>query len=133
MKEAHQHALFLSASSLLGSRPGSVAVRVSGCVGAAWVWCNRHPGHPASLALRIPVTAADPAASARSTARVVAQRFGLRVFVRVAPGGAYWLKCSGSSTDQRAAAQWWARVVRGHSASVHRAAVQSASVRRVAA
>jgi hypothetical protein len=113
----------LSASAVLGSRPGSVAVRVSGCPGCAWLWrpAYRPGGSIASgraLACRIPGTAADPAASARTSAATLARRFGLRVSVRVAPGGTYWLKCSGDQGAQLAAARWWAGVLRGHAATV---------------
>ena len=106
----------LFSASILGSRAGSVAVRVSGCSGAAWVWCNRHRQHPAALALRVPITA--PASAASSSARTVAARFGLRVTVRRAPCGAVWLKCQGSHAQQVAAAAWWSRVLRGHAAAV---------------
>lgn len=101
-----------SASAVLGSRPGSVAVRVSGCTGAAWVWCNRSRQYPATLALRIPAASAAPAAAAATAARMVAQRYGLRVSVRRAPCGAVWLKCSGPRPAQLAAAHWWAGIVR---------------------
>lgn len=118
-------ARLLSASAVLGSRPGSVAVRVSGCPGCAWLWrpAYRPGGSVASgvtLACRIPATAADPAASARSTARALSGQFGLRVSVRVAPSGVYWLKCSGDRTGLLAAARWWAGVVHGHASAVAR-------------
>lgn len=101
-----------SASAVLGSRPGSVAVRVSGCPGAAWVWCNRHRTAAPALALRIPAASAAPSTTAATAARMVAQRFGLRVSVRRAPCGVLWLKCSGPRAQQVAAAQWWAGIVR---------------------
>lgn len=122
MSDTHP-ARLLSASAVMGSRPGSVAVRVSGCPGCAWLWrpAYRPGGTVASgvtLACRIPRTAADPAASARTSARALSRRFGLQVSVRLAPCGAYWLKCSGERASLRAAAQWWAYVMRGHAAAV---------------
>lgn len=120
-------ARLLSASAVLGSRPGSVAVRVSGCPGAAWVWCNRSRQYPAALALRIPATAEQPASSAATTARTVSARFGLRVSVRRAPCGAYWLKCLGPRPAQLAAAQWWAGVLVGHARAVASARARAAA------
>lgn len=106
-----QPARLFSASAVLGSRPGSVAVRVSGCPGAAWVWCNRHRTAAPSLALRVPVSTPNPATVAACSGRTLAARFGLRVSVRRAPCGAYWFKCSGDHAAQLAAAQWWAGVL----------------------
>lgn len=104
-------ARLFSASAVLGSRAGSVAVRVSGCPGAAWVWCNRHRDHAAALALRIPRSTPDPLNVAYSSSRTLAARFGLRVSVRRAPCGAYWFKCSGPRSAQLAAAQWWTGIL----------------------
>ena len=101
----------LFSASVLGSRPGSVAVRVAGCPGAAWVWCNRHRSAAPSLALRIPLSTPNPAQVAASSGRTLAARFGLRVSVRRAPCGAYWFKCSGPRAQQVAAAQWWAGIL----------------------
>ena len=106
----------LFSASVLGSRPGSVAVRVSGCPGAAWVWCNRHRTAPASLALRIPASTPNPATVAQCSARTVAARFGLRVSVRRAPCGAYWFKCQGTRAAQLAAAAWWSGVLAQYTA-----------------
>ena len=111
----------LFSASVLGSRPGSVAVRVSGCPGAAWVWCNRHRTAPASLALRVPRNTPNPLGVAQCSARTLSQRFGLRVSVRRAPCGAYWFECSGPRAAQLAAARWWSGIL----AQVARAQVQA--------
>lgn len=118
MQKTPHPARLLSAASVLGSRPGSVAVRVSGCPGAAWVWNMAHPSAARTLALRIPATAPDPAAVAQASAATVARHYGLRVSVRRAPCGAYWLKCSGHPASQHAAAAYWAGVLSMHARSV---------------
>ncbi len=47
-------ARFFSAVQVLGSRPGSVGLAVSGCRGAAWVFSRRAPRAAWSLALAVP-------------------------------------------------------------------------------
>lgn len=63
-----------SASSVIGTRPGTVGVRVSGCPGTAWVWRPAYrPGGSIragrSLALWVPASASSPAACAVAVAR----------------------------------------------------------------
>lgn len=84
---------FFSAASVLGSRPGSVGVRVSGCPGAAWVWRPAYrPGGSVragrSLALAVPRGLSAAAVGAQLLATFPGHSFrvrahGGRVFLRV--------------------------------------------------
>jgi hypothetical protein len=91
--------------SVIGSRPGSVAVRVTGCPGAAWVWRPAHrPGGSIragrTLALAVPVVACP-----HTCARAVARMFpGLAVSVR-AVGSRFILRVRGGRLF--ACACWW--------------------------
>ena len=105
-----------SASRVLGSRAGSVAVRVSGCPGAAWVWRPAYrPGGSVRagmvLALRVPASAAAPRGCAAAVARWCGP--SRRVALRRAPGGGYWLRVSGPSLG--AVAAWWSSALALHS------------------
>ena len=79
------------------------------------------PAAARTLALRVPVTATSPYATACAAASTVARLYGLRVTVRRAPCGAWWLKCSGTQHDQAAAAHYWAGVLRAHGRTLVRA------------
>ena len=94
--------LLFSASSVLGSRPGSVGVGVRGCPGCAWVWRG---AAPLSLAIALPagVSAGSVAAAAGAVARrpfvrsVSVRRHRGRVFLRV----------RGCRSGLLAVAVWW--------------------------
>ena len=97
--------MFFSASSVLGSRPGSVGVGVAGCPGAAWVWSVRVWSAPVSLALALPVGVSSGAVAAAAGA--VARRPGVvSVGVRRV-GGRVFLRVRGSAAALRSVATWW--------------------------
>lgn len=99
---------FFSASSVLGSRAGSVGVGVAGCPGAAWVWVPSYRPlgsvrSGVSLALAVPQGVAFAplaAALARSfpALRVSVRFWRGRVFLRVRGSGLF------------AVAVWWSGV-----------------------
>ena len=96
---------FFSASSVLGSRPGSVGVGVAGCPGCAWVWSVRVWSAPVSLAVALPVGVS--AGSASSVAALVACSVGVRsVSVRWFRGRCF-LRVRGSSLALRSVAAVW--------------------------
>ena len=95
--------MFFSASSVLGSRSGSVGSPVAGCRGCAWVWSVRSRSAAPSLALALPV---GSAALASSFAAACAARFGVAVSVRRF-GGRVFLRVRGSRSVLRAVAAWW--------------------------
>lgn len=93
-----------SAVQILGSRAGSVAVGVSGCVGCAWVWRR---GFAPSLALAIPAHG-----SAGLCSRSVALSFsGVSVSVRVV-GGRSFVRVRGARATLAAVAAWWSSCLR---------------------
>ncbi len=94
-----------SASSVLGSRLGSVGVGVSGCVGCAWVWNQRVRFAAPSLALALPVGVSQ--FSAFCAAGEIAQEFGVPVAVR-SFGGRFFLRVRGARSVLLAVARWWA-------------------------
>jgi len=95
---------FFSASSVLGSRAGSVGVGVSSCPGAAWVFNRRVPSAPATLALVFPSPApVVPAISSLAFPRLFP---GVSVSVRFYRGRAIY-RVRGSASSLRAVAAWW--------------------------
>lgn len=95
---------FFSASQVLGSRPGSVGIGVSGCSGAAWVFSRRAPRAAWSLVLALPLSWGGVVpASLSHLPRVfpgvsyALRRHHGRVFVRV----------RGPAVLLRAVAVWW--------------------------
>ena len=96
-----------SASSVLGSRVGSIGVGVASCFGCAWVWNQRARFAAPSLALALPV--GSPQLSAFSAAGEIAQEFGVSVSVRVWRGR-FFLRVRGSRSVLLAVARWWAGV-----------------------
>ena len=96
-----------SASSVLGSRLGSVGVGVSGCIGCAWVWNQRARFSAPSLALSLPVGALH--VSAVSAAVEIGETFGVPVSVR-SFGGRFFLRVRGARSVLLAVARWWAGV-----------------------
>lgn len=101
-----------SAASVLGSRPGSVGVGVTGCQGAAWVW---HPAHRpggsvragVSLALAVPSLACPRAVARAVAAAFPALRVSVRVwrgrwFVRVRGSGLFACACWFAGSLERA-------------------------------
>ena len=95
--------VFFSASSVLGSRPGSVGVGVSGCPGCAWVFNPRVPGSAHSLFLSL-----SPSSQylASSFATSCAGRFGVVVTVRHYQGQVF-LQVRGAKPVLLAVAKWW--------------------------
>ena len=96
-----------SASSVLGSRLGSVGVGVSGCVGCAWVWNQRARFAVPSLALSLPLGV--PRVSAFAAAVEIGETFGVPVSVR-SFRGRFFLRVRGSRSVLLAVARWWAGV-----------------------
>lgn len=103
---------FFSASSVLGSRAGSVGVAVAGCPGCAWVWRR---GAAPSLALAVPPSWRSWAGSA--VAAVVLGRVcaaagvpGVSVSVRVVRGRRL-VRVRGPLASLRVLAGWWAALV----------------------
>ena len=96
-----------SASSVLGSRLGSVGVGVSGCCGAAWVWNQRARFAAPSLALSLPVGV--PRSGAVLAALEIGETFGVPVSVR-AWRGRLFLRVHGARSVLSAVARWWAGV-----------------------
>lgn len=95
--------MFFSASSVLGSRPGSVGVGVSGCPGCAWVFNPRVPTSAHSLVLSL-----SPASTflASSFATNCASRFGVCVSIRHYQGQVF-LQVRGAKPVLLAVAKWW--------------------------
>ena len=94
---------FFSASNLLGSRPGSVGVGVSGCPGAAWVFNRRAPRAAYTLALVFPgVSAVVPG----SVSHIPTLFTGVSVTTRVHRGRCV-VRVRGSVSTLRAVASWW--------------------------
>ena len=96
-----------SASSVLGSRLGSVGVGVSGCFGCAWVWNQRARFAVPSLALALPAGASH--FSAFCAAGEIAQEFGIPVAVR-SFRGRFFLRVRGSRSVLLGIARWWSGV-----------------------
>ena len=94
-----------SASSVLGSRLGSVGVGVSGCFGCAWVWNQRARFAAPSLALALPAGVSQ--LSAFCAAGEIAQEFGVPVSVR-SFRGRFFLRVRGARPVLLAVARWWA-------------------------
>ena len=96
---------FFSASQVLGSRPGSVGIGVSGCPGAAWVFNRRVPSAAFTLALVFPVTSSVVPGS---VAYIPSLFTGVSVTTRVHQGRCI-VRVRGSVASLRAVAQWWSR------------------------
>ena len=94
-----------SASSILGSRLGSVGVGVSGCFGCAWVWNQRARFSSPSLALALPVGVSR--SGAVLAALEIGETFGVPVSVR-AWRGRLFLRVRGTRSVLSAVARWWA-------------------------
>ena len=93
-----------SASSVLGSRAGSVGVGVAGCPGCAWVWCVRSPSVPVSLALVFP---GPPSVFVPGSVAHLPRLFpGVSVTTRVWRGRAI-VRVRGSLPLLRSVASWW--------------------------
>ncbi len=97
-------ARFFSAVQVLGSRPGSVGLAVSGCRGAAWVFSRRAPRAAWSLALAVPSGWAFVPRSALLGLLLVAP--GVSVSVRRHRGRVF-LRVRGPVGALRVAAAWW--------------------------
>lgn len=89
---------FFSAQQVLGSRPGSVGVGVSGVPGAAWVWRGTYPP---SLALSV-----KSATAARALSATVSGLFPVRCRVRNF-GGRYFVRVRGERPALRSVAVWF--------------------------
>ena len=101
---------FFSASSVLGSRAGSVGIGVSACPGAAWVFNRRVPSAPATLALVFPVASqVVPVTPLYTLPRLFP---GVWVSVRFYRGRAIY-RVRGSASSLRAVAAWWSSVFWG--------------------
>lgn len=94
---------FFSASTLLGSRPGSVGVGVASCPGAAWVFNRRAPRAAYTLALVFPV--ASPAVPG-SVSYLSSLFSGVSVTTRVHRGRCV-VRVRGPVASLRAVASWW--------------------------
>jgi hypothetical protein len=95
--------MFFSASSVLGSRPGSVGVPVAQCPGCAWVFNPRVPTAAHSLVLSL-----SPASQflATSFASSCASRFGVTVAIRSYQGQVF-LQVRGAKPVLLQVAKWW--------------------------
>jgi hypothetical protein len=95
--------MFFSASSVLGSRPGSVGVPVAQCPNCAWVFNPRVPSSAHSLFLSV-----SPASTFLATtfATNCASRFGVVVAVRHYQGQVF-LQVRGAKPVLVAVAKWW--------------------------
>ena len=98
-----------SASSVLGSRVGSVGVGVSGCSGAAWVWNNRVRSSAPSLALAVPTCIDSASVVRRGAASLAGMHPSCSVSVR-SYRGRYFLRIRGSRSVLLGIARWWSGV-----------------------
>ena len=97
---------FFSASSVLGSRSGSVGVAVSGCPRCAWVWVPAYrPGGSVRAGLSLALAVPSGLAFAPLAFALAAAFPAVRVSVRFWRGRVF-LRVRGSSLF--AVACWWA-------------------------